>query len=398
MIRNYTIAIATTAAVLFSACGGDKATGGLEAKKDQLAKLKKEHDALNTQILKLEAEIAQADTTKANTNAKLVAAATLNAEQFVHYIDLQARVDADDISYIAPRGMGGVVKQLLVKKGDFVKKGQLVVVLDDAIMKQNVAAAKQSLETIKVQLDFAKNLYQRQKNLWDQNIGTEVQLLSAKNNVESLEKNLKAAQEQVKVAEEQLKTSLVYSDVSGVADEVNVRIGEAFVGATALGPQIKIVNTNSLKVIADVPENYLGKVKQGTQVKIVLPDLSKEYNSTVALAGRTINASTRAFEVEAKIPFDANIRPNQLANIKIQDYTANNAIAIPVNTVQTDEKGKFVYIAEKENGKLVARKKAITVGELYGTRIEVRSGLTVGIQLITEGYQDLYDGQVIEIK
>ena len=79
----------------------------------------------------------------------------------------------------------------------------------------------------------------------------------------------------------------------------------------------------------------------------------------------------------------------------IKDYGNPNAITIPVNTLQNDEKGKFVMIAVNRKGKLVARKRAVTVGELYDDQLEVKSGLQAGDQLITEGFQSLYDGQLI---
>lgn len=385
--------------LLLSACSSNETKNGLEAKKQELEKLKDEADALGQKIKSLEEEITTLDSNGLASSAlKLVAIEELQVKSFTHYIDLQARVDAENISYIAPRGMGGLVKSLLIKKGDFIKKGQLVATLDDGVIRQNVKAAEQNLEVLKVQLDFAKNIYQRQKNLWNEGIGTEVQMLQAKNNVETLEKNLLSAQEQVKVAEEQLKTTKVYSDVEGIADEVNVRVGETFTGIGALGAQIKVVNTSQLKVVADVPENYLSKVKPGVPVVIILPDLSKEYKSTIRLAGRSINPNTRAFTAEAGIPYDPSILPNQVANLKIQDYVNNNAITIPVNVVQTDEKGKYVFVAETKNGKIVASKKLITVGELYGTYIEVKSGLSAGQKVITEGFQDLYDGQLVDIK
>jgi multidrug efflux pump subunit AcrA (membrane-fusion protein) len=63
--------------------------------------------------------------------------------------------------------MGGQVKQIFVKEGDAVKKGQLLLRLDDAIMKQSYVAAKQQLEGLKTQLAYAKNIYDRQNNLWE---------------------------------------------------------------------------------------------------------------------------------------------------------------------------------------------------------------------------------------
>jgi multidrug efflux pump subunit AcrA (membrane-fusion protein) len=64
--------------------------------------------------------------------------------------------------------------------------------------------------------------------------------------------------------------------------------------------------------------------------------------------------------------------------------------------VQTDESSKYVYVLEKlSNGKTVAKKKKVVIGEVYGDKVEIKNGLTAGEQLISEGYQSLYEGQVI---
>ena len=130
---------------------------------------------------------------------------------------------------------------------------------------------------------------------------------------------------------------------------------------------------------------------------VLLPDVNKTYNTTVSVSGKVIDPNNRSFRAEAKLPYDGTIRPNQIAQVRILDYSAANAIAIPVNTVGTDEKGKYVYISVSEGGKLIARKKQITVGELYNELIEVKTGLAAGDQLITEGFQNIYDGQLLKV-
>jgi len=92
---------------------------------------------------------------------------------------------------------------------------------------------------------------------------------------------------------------------------------------------------------------------------------------------------------------DKNFRPNQLVQVKIKDYEKKDAISAPINLLQNDEKGKFIYVAVMENGKLMARKKAVTVGQYYGNNIEILTGLVAGDNIITEGYQSLFDGQNI---
>ncbi|MBP9214320.1 MAG: efflux RND transporter periplasmic adaptor subunit [Chitinophagaceae bacterium] len=396
MQRFYYKITALILVVSLTACGGKDQ---LTQKKNELEKLKKEQTSLTDKIKNLETDIAKLDTSvKKDDIAKLVGVSDVTAQNFVHYIDLQGHVDADNISYISPRLGPGQVKAVYVKKGDYVKQGQLLLKLDDAVVKQSIAAAKQSLETLKTQLSFAKDLYNRQNNLWKQGIGTEVQLISAKNNVETLEKQLKAGEENIKTVQEQANATNVYSDVDGIADEVNIRVGETFSGIGAMGAQIKIVNTSSLKVVTDVPENYAGKVKVGSKVLIVLPDINKTYNSSISLSGKTINTSNRSFSAEAKLPYDGVIRPNQNAQVRIEDYAANNAIVIPVNTVNTDETGKYVFVAVQEGNKLVARKKTIVIGESYNQLIEVKSGITANEKLITDGYQGVYDGQIIKVQ
>jgi membrane fusion protein (multidrug efflux system) len=377
---------------LLAACGNSSKDSNPD-----LADKKAELEKLKGQVKKLEADIAKLDTAAAKAEkAKLVSIATLAPESFTHYIDLQGKIESENISYIAPRnGIGGVVKALYVKRGDNVKKGQLLLKMDDAIARQSLITAEQGLETIKTQLAFAQNLYQKQKNLWDQNIGTEVQLITAKNNVQNIENQLKSAQEQLKITKEQLQFTKVVSDVDGVAETVNIRVGEVFTGATANGSQIVIVNNSHLKATAAVPENYLGKINIGSHVKITLPDINKTIDAVVSVAGKSIDANTRSFFIEAKIPADKDIRPNQIALVKIQDYTASNIIIVPVNTLQNDEKGKFVMVAVKENGKTIARKRPVIAGEFYDDKLEIKSGLQTGDMIVSDGFQGLYDGQLI---
>ncbi len=384
--------------ILLSACGsGSKKEKDsvVTDKKVELEKLKSDKNKTEEKIKSLEAEIAKVDTGAAKSEkVKLVNVIPVTAQKFQHFIDLQGRIDAENISYISPRGMGGQVRQLFVKKGDHVKKGQLLLKLDDVIARQNVVAMNQSMGTVKTQLDLARSVYQRQKNLWNQNIGTEVQLLQAETNVKSLENQLKAMQANVKTAQEQANLSNVYSDVSGVADEVNIHVGETFTGSPMAG--IKIINTSNLKVVVDIPENYLSRVKKGTPVQVVVPDVNKTYNTAISIISQSVSSTTRGYSAEVKISYDASLKPGQSAQVKILDYSNANGIVIPVNLVQSDENSKYVYVLEKiSNGKTIAKKKQVVIGEVYGDKVEIKQGLTAGEQLISEGYQSLYEGQSI---
>jgi acetyl/propionyl-CoA carboxylase alpha subunit len=120
-------------------CGSGKKEneGALGDKKASLAKLQDQYNKLGEQIRTLQDDIAKLDTS-ASTTAALVSVTPVAEGEFNHYIDLQGHIDAENISYVAPRGMGGQVKEILIKKGQRVNKGQLILRLDDAIARQNL--------------------------------------------------------------------------------------------------------------------------------------------------------------------------------------------------------------------------------------------------------------------
>ena len=116
------------------------------------------------------------------------------------------------------------------------------------------------------------------------------------------------------------------------------------------------------------------------------------------ITGKVINQDNRAFQVEIHIPNGSDIRANQVAIVKLQDYSATNVISIPINTLQTDETGKYVLVGVQQQDRLVAHKKSITIGQTYGDKVQVTGGLESGDRLITDGYQGLYEGQLITIQ
>ena len=382
-----------------SSCGNTskkEKEGALNDKKVELQKLKTEKDKLDEKIGALEKDIAKTDTAAGvKEKPKLVALAPVTLQDFKHYLDLQGIVDSKSISYITPRNQGGQIRAIFVKQGDQVHKGQLVLKLDNAVASENVNAIRQQSGSLKAQLDLAKSVYSRQKNLWDQHIGTEVQLLQAKTNVESLENQLKAIQANVNTAQATANQSNVYSDVNGIVDDITAHVGETFTGNPQQGGYIKIVNKSDLKITTTVPENYASKITKGTAVEIQIPDISKSFSSTISFISQTVGTNSRGLTAEAKVPAGMNLRPNQVALVKILDYAAPKTTVINVNTLQNDEKGKFVLVASKEGDKLIARKRKVVIGELYGDQIEIKQGLKEGDQLITEGYQSIYDGQLI---
>lgn len=366
--------------LIFVACG-EKSP--LETKKEELSKLKTEQDALKTKISALEKEIAILDTSSANKKTKLVAVAPIVAGDFQHFLDVQGTVDSDENIMVQP-GMPGVVTRVYVQEGDAVKTGQLLAETDNKAIRESIA----QLET---NLDFAKIAFDKQKRLWDQKIGTEIQFLQSKNQYESLQKSINSVNAQ-------LEMTRIKSPINGVVDEVNVKIGE-FATPTIIG-SFRVVNTNKIKVTTKIADSYISKIKMGDPVKVRLNDLNQTLEGKVSFIGKSVNSLSRTFQVDIRLNNGGtDLRPNMLANVSINDQNLSNVVSIPSNYIQKEPSGgTFVMVAEKSGKELIARKKLVNTGISYNDMIVINEGLATTDELITKGFQDVVDGQLITLK
>ena len=374
-MKSYYI-IALTASLL-AACGGEKKTD-LQTKRDELSELKSQQAELNTKIKTLEGEVTKLDPKKAEAaRVKDVTVAPVAASTFKHFVELQGSVDAKNNVQVSPKS-GGVVTAVYVKEGDRVRAGQAIAKVDDQIMRESIAE-------VKTQMSLANTIFEKQATLWKQQIGTEVQYLQAKNNKEALERKLSTLNAQ-------LGQSTVTAPISGVVDQVVVKVGQSAAPGVGL---VRIVNLSQLKVVAKVSDSYSGSVRKGDAVTIRFPDLNREVKSRITFVSTSVDAMSRTFTIEAPLPSDNSLKPNMLAQVKINDKTQANAIVIDQNLIQNTENGQLVYVAVNEGGKKVAKAKTIKTGPSYDGRIEVTQGLQAGDQIVTAGYQDLVDGQPI---
>lgn len=372
------ILLATGVVVLLAACGGGN---DLESKKAELEKLKAKQTELNAQIAGLQDEIANMgdSAVEENNRAKVVAVTSVTVQAFIHAVDVQGRVDGDEnITYSAK--VPSVVKRVNVKAGDRVSAGQILAELDADVVKSQI-------ETLKKGLELANTVYEKRKALWEQKVGSEIEFLQAKNQKENLEKQIASVKENIDMY-------FIKSEYNGTVDLVSIKVGQGIAPGV---PAISVVNPAALKIKADLSESYANVVKQGNPVIVNFPDINKSVKSSVLYSSKSINALTRTFNVEVALPNDNDLHPNMVAEIKIVDYENKNALVVPINTIQEIDGEKLVYIVTKNaKNELIAKKVPVAVGKTYGTNAEILSGLNVGDQLITTGFQDLTDGQVIK--
>ena len=359
---------------LLIACGG-KSTDDL-IKDKNLTELKTKKTELQAEIAKIDAALQSGN--KAPESEALVAVLTVKDTVFNHYIEIQGNVDTKENILVQPE-FSGTLTSLNVKAGQRVAKGQILGRVDDAGMSQQLAS-------IENQYALAKTTFERQKNLWDKKIGSEIQYLQAQTQMISAQKSVAQMRAQV-------SKTVIRAPFSGTIDEVFVERGQV----VSPNPQglMRIVNLSNMYVSTTVPETYIGKLKSGTNVAVYLTSLGKTYKGKVRQVGSYINPSNRSFGIEVSVPNPDNLlRPNQVAKLKIVDYTAKNAVVVPTNVVQEDgEKNKFVYLATNISGKkAMAKKVIVTVGKSSDNVTEILTGLSANDVVVTEGVNTISDG------
>jgi len=161
-------------------------------------------------------------------------------------------------------------------------------------------------------------------------------------------------------------------------------------------PAVRVVNFSNLKAKAEVAESYSSKVKSGNDVIVSFPDLGAEINGKLSFAGRVINPMNRTFGVEVNLPSSNEYHPNMLAVLKIADYQSKNALVIPVNVIQNSEEGQYVMLVNSTGKNAAAKKALVKVGSISNGKAEILSGLNAGDVLISTGYQDLNEGDLIK--
>jgi RND family efflux transporter MFP subunit len=366
------VLIATS--LLLIACG-EKSTDDL-IKDKNITELKNRKATIQAELEKIDAALLKGN--KAPESEALVSVLTIKDTVFNHYLEIQGNVNTKENILVQPE-FGGTLTTLNVKAGQRVAKGQILGKVDDAGMSQQLAS-------IENQYALAKTTFERQKNLWDKKIGSEIQFLQAQAQMISAQKSV--AQMRAQVAK-----TVIRAPFSGTIDEVFVERGQV----VAPSPQglMRIVNLSNMYVSTTVPETYIGKLKPGTEVDVFLTSLGKTYKGKVRQVANFINPSNRSFGIEVSVPNPDNLlRPNQVAKLKIIDYTTNNAIIVPTNVVQEDgEHNKFVFIATNVTGKKgVAKKVLVKVGKSSDNVTEILSGLSANDVIVTEGANNIADG------
>jgi membrane fusion protein (multidrug efflux system) len=350
-------------------------------KQAQLTKLRQQQIDITDKIKNLEDALSSEKKDSLNPEKfKFVGLKDVSGSTFDHFIRVQGKLDSDQNAAVFAEAPG-TVSSKFADVGQKVVKGQVLAQIDD----QQYRSQMQGLET---QYKFSSDMYDKQKRLWDQKIGSEVQYLQSKTNKESLEKQISSLKQQV----DKFK---IKSPIDGTIEECNIKVG----GVVSPDPRLaayRVVAFKNLKVSAEVSEAYSAKVKVGDRLVVLFPDINKQLEAKVNFVSKYINPVNRTFIIETKLLDGINdLKANMIAIIQINDYHSDKAIQVPMNMIQTDQIGSYVYVVRSKDKFNAAFKQRVVLGSSYNGVAEILQGLAAGDKVISVGFQELVDGEYI---
>lgn len=318
-----------------------------------------------------------------NEQIQVISKFNVIEKEFTTYVELQANLKSRKNVVILSE-FQGALKNLFVREGQLVKKGELLAEINDS-------GLKEQLDQMLIQANYTKDNFDRVKRLWEKNIGSEMQFLKAKSDFETNNKMV----EQIR---DQLSKTKIYAPFDGEIDEIISNLGSNLVPGS---PILRVVNLDIIYAEAQVPEKYVSSIELGTEALVSIPLLNEEVTSKIVQSGNFINPNNRTFRVEAPVENkDKRIKQNLNARIKIKNYSNIKALVVPLRVIREDASGRpFIYKLVETDKKdiLLTVKIFVETGANNDEEIEITKGLSIGDIIVLEGANNVEDNQRVRV-
>jgi len=302
---------------------------------------------------------------------------TLTPRRLVDKINLPAQIDPYEEVWVKAEVPGQVI-EVLVKEGQMVKKGQVLMKLDDRDYRTR-------LDRIEANYKLAKLNHERTKTLVKKKIAAPTKL----DEIEAQLKDLTAQRNEATVA---LSRTSITTPLSSLLNEISAKMGD-YIGVG--DPVAQILEIDTVKVTVGVPESDVAAIFDLNEADIIIEALDKRrVKGNKMFLSRKPRTLSRLFDLELSVPNpDGRILPGMFARVELVKHVYEDAVALPLYAIITQEDERFVFI-EKEGR---VEKRRVTLGTLIGWQAHITSGLKAGERVVVVGHRLLDDGQAVEV-
>jgi multidrug efflux system membrane fusion protein len=282
--------------------------------------------------------------------------------------------------------------------GDTVKQGELLATIETPEVDRQLSQAEANRQQVQASLGLAVTSAKRWETLRSHDAVSQQELDEKQSTLAQSQADLAAANAEVGRLQELERFKSVVAPFSGVITRRNIDVG-ALVDAGSEGPGkelFMLARIDMLKTYVYVPESYSQRIHAGQQVKVTLAELpGQTFSGTVARTSDAIDTTTRSMQIEVDLPNPAGVlKPGAYADVEL-DLPSSGAAVIPANTLLFRAEGLRVAVVGADG---IVHLRAVTVGEDYGTTLQIVQGIAPNDRLVLNPPDSLEDGQHVAVR
>lgn len=332
----------------------------------------------------------------ATASARTVRVETLvlTPTDFEDAVELSGTIEALNDATLSAQTAGTVT--YLAELGRSIGAGGLVAQLDAGVAQAAVQQAQAQVNAAQAALDLALDNFRRQQTLFRDSIISAIEFENVKAQRNQAQAQRNQAQAVLAQAREQLRNTRVVTPFPAVVEQHFVQRGEQVTPGRQV---VRVVNVSRVKVRAGVPERFAGEITLGTPVEIGL----QAYDGTpragrVTFVGSAVDPQSRTFPVEIELANpDGRLKPAMVVGVRLPRARLEGVLVLPRAAILRDEDGESVYVVERTDSALVARRRSIVTGPGSGGDVVVLSGLEAGDEVIVLGQTNVAEGAPLEV-
>ena len=294
---------------------------------------------------------------------------------------------------ISPK-KAGIINQIFAKEGDRVKKGQILVQLDDVDARLQIEMSEARMKEAEASLETNRTTLARYQKLWETKVIPQQTYDDLTLKVKLDEARLALVKAELNLAKQNLLDHQIVSPIDGVMNLKIAALGE-HVNVAPKDEILKIVQMNPLELEFYIPENLAGTIHLGSKIQFTVKAFSEEkFFALIRFISSTADPATRNVKMKALVQNpNYRLKPGFFAEVSIQTGSNPSALIIPESALFSQE-GKFFTYAVQDG---TARRKEVETGIRFEGKVEILKGIQKGEWVVITGHEQLSEGMKVKI-
>lgn len=288
----------------------------------------------------------------------------------------------------------GFLRRILVRSGDRVESGRLLMEIDSGRQSAAVASLESDRAAAVADVDYARLQAARLETVFNAGAVSLQELEAGRTDLRTAEARLVAIEERIREQQVELDYFRVTAPVGGILGDIPVRTGDRVTPSSVL---TTIDSNTALEVYINIPIEQADRLTEGLEVRIVDHRGAVLAQTSIAFVSPKVDERTQSILVKAPLAEETTFRNDQIVRARLV-WSSEPGLTLPVFAVSRVSGRFFAFVAEESDGRTVARQRAVRLGPIVGNDYVVLEGLAAGERLIVSGVQKIGDGAPVDAR